>query len=176
MPRAGAGQNLAMPGGRSLLAGVRTARRRCSECRKWFAPHPASTVSQKTCGAEACRRSRRGKLARRRRAADLEGARQEERERQRAHRARVRAGADRKTSSCHAPGSGGRPCHGPASGTKGRESRREFEILVDRVMSASRATLEREIGVIFEAYAPKRGTRGCASPACHAPAYPGNPP
>jgi hypothetical protein len=32
--------------------------RPCSECRRWFSPHPRVGARQRTCGGAACRRSR----------------------------------------------------------------------------------------------------------------------
>ena len=62
-------------------------RRRCCECRKWFAPAPSTAKTQKTCSRK-CRLRRRAKQEKARRAADLANARTDERERQRKHRER----------------------------------------------------------------------------------------
>lgn len=64
-------------------------RRRCSTCRKWFRPALSAIHHQKTCSPE-CRRKRSRCLARRRRAEDLEGYREDERRRQADCRARRR--------------------------------------------------------------------------------------
>ena len=70
----------------------KTSRRRCCECRDWYTPKPSATQTQKTCGKK-CRLRRRGKHARRRRAADIATVREVDRERQRDHRDRERAAA-----------------------------------------------------------------------------------
>lgn len=64
-------------------------RRRCSTCRKWFCPALSAIHHQKTCSPE-CRRKRLRRLARRRRAKDLEGYREDERRWQADCRARRR--------------------------------------------------------------------------------------
>jgi hypothetical protein len=88
-------------------------RRKCSECRKWFRPGATAAGHQKTC-CEKCRRERRSRLARKRRLADLEAYREEEKHRQRRHRAGVtsKAKGDAAPGSCHGAASGSR--HGPA--------------------------------------------------------------
>ena len=70
-------------------------RRRCCECRDWYAPERSAVRTQRTCGKK-CRLRRRARQEKRRREADRTNARADERERQRKHRARKRAeeGAD----------------------------------------------------------------------------------
>lgn len=70
-------------------------RRRCCECRRWYVPEPSAATTQRTC-SKGCRLRRRAKQEKVRREADLAGARADERERQRLHRARKReeTGAD----------------------------------------------------------------------------------
>jgi hypothetical protein len=89
-------------------------RRKCSECRKWFRPGATAAGHQKTC-CEKCRRERRLRLSRKRRLADLEAYREEEKHRQRRHRAGVtpKAKGDAAPSGGHAPAS--ECCHAPAS-------------------------------------------------------------
>ncbi len=65
-------------------------RRRCCECRAWYEPKPSAAKTQRTC-SKPCRRRRRAGQERLRRAADLSNARADERERQRQHRAGLRA-------------------------------------------------------------------------------------
>jgi len=60
-------------------------RRRCCECRSWYAPAVSAAKFQKTC-SRRCRLRRRGKQGKKRREADLGNARADERERQRKHR------------------------------------------------------------------------------------------
>jgi hypothetical protein len=64
-----------------------TPRRRCCECRSWYAPKPSTSKTQRTC-SKACRLRRRGEREKARRAADLGAARKLERVRQRRHRER----------------------------------------------------------------------------------------
>ena len=68
------------------------SRQRCCECRLWFSPEASASRTQKTCSAE-CRLRRRAKHEQQRRATDLVGARESERDRQRRHRERVREGS-----------------------------------------------------------------------------------
>jgi len=109
-----------------------TTRARCGECRKTFTPSPTAAERQRVCG-ESCRLARRRKLARDRRAADLAGYREDERARQRVHRAKARdapAGAVR-----HAPGK-------PPKGWKAPVKMVQF---VDRALALSRASLLRDL-------------------------------
>lgn len=69
----------------------RTLRRRCCECRDWYAPEPSASLTQMTCSVK-CRLRRRAKRERKRRAENPSAAREGERERQRHHRERVSAG------------------------------------------------------------------------------------
>ena len=89
-------------------------RRKCSECRKWFRPEPTAAGHQKTCCAK-CRLERRRRLARKRRLGDLEACREDEKQRQRRHRAAARSKAkgDAAPDERHAPASA--PGHAPAS-------------------------------------------------------------
>ena len=66
-------------------AARKCGRRRCCECRSWYAPAASTAKFQKTC-SKKCRLRRRGKQAKRRREANLANARADERERQCKHR------------------------------------------------------------------------------------------
>ena len=70
--------------------GHKKTSRRCCECRAWYSPDTAASLTQKTC-SKKCRLSRRGARAKERRAADLRAAREDERDRQRRYRERVGA-------------------------------------------------------------------------------------
>jgi len=70
--------------------GHKKTSRRCCECRAWYSPNTAASLTQKTC-SKKCRLSQRGARAKERRAADLPAAREDERERQRRHRERTGA-------------------------------------------------------------------------------------
>ncbi len=103
------------------------ARRRCTECRKRFAPAARALEHQRVCG-EACRKRRRNRLARRRRRSDLEGHRIDELARQRKRRESLEAAR----------------CHAPASEAKRPELQRKLREMVDRITALSRATFRRE--------------------------------
>lgn len=66
------------------------ARRRCSECRRWYLPSAQTAHNQKTCGRESCQRRRRARLERHRREESLAESRLAERERRRESRRRRR--------------------------------------------------------------------------------------
>ena len=72
---------------------ARQVRKRCSECRGWYLPSWRTAGFQLTCGVD-CRRVRRRRLARRRRAGELEDHREGERERQERHRSKSGLGPD----------------------------------------------------------------------------------
>ncbi len=103
------------------------AQHRCTECRKWFTPAATAREHQRVCGP-GCRQLRRNRLARRRRAGDVEGFRVDERERQRARRK-----AAHRSS-----------CHEPASDGKYAEVLAELQQIVDKAVDLSRATFRRE--------------------------------
>jgi hypothetical protein len=107
---------------------TRAAMKRCTECRRWFRPAASARESQRACG-KACRASRRCKLARKRRAEDLQGFRDDERERQRARRQRLREEG----------------CHAPPSDRNSADLREELRRIVDSALELSRATLERRL-------------------------------
>lgn len=109
---------------------------RCSECRRTFTPSVRAISSQKVCSAE-CRHRRDRKLARRRRIEELEAHREDERVRQRAHRAKRRGGAE----CAHG--------HAPASGRKQLDLQAKVVIFVDRALARSRASLLRDLPEIL---------------------------
>ena len=131
--------------------------KRCTECRRWFAPMPSARGHQRVCGEERCREARRRKLARQRRAEALREHRADERERQQRCRAR------RAERGCHAPPSGAKPAELAA---KLLES-------WDRAAALSRASLQRRIPTILRGLVPADGTgaapSGAASRATLAP-------
>jgi hypothetical protein len=117
-------------------------RRRCSECRKTFVPARSAAGKQCVCSS-ICRIARARKLARKRRGRELEQSRADERERQRAHRARHDAVS----------------CHAPASPRKYVISREEVVQIVDRALALSRTTLERDLPRFLDRIAQKAGER-----------------
>jgi len=126
---------------------------RCTECRKTFAPAATARLHQRVCGEE-CRHRRRARLARRRRAADLEACREDECERQRKHRdASVRGS-----------------CHEPASGRKSAELQGKLQQIVDRVVRLSRATFQREVRRIVRQSAKVLEAEVGGAGRCHEPA------
>ena len=102
----------------------------------------SAVTSQKVCGA-ACRQRRNRKLARRRRRADLQDHRADDRERQRECRAR------REREVCHAPPSNEKAALLAAG------MRDTWDEIVAEMAAVSRATLSRRIS---------RLARLCASP------------
>jgi hypothetical protein len=126
--------------------------RRCSECRKTLKPKPSARTTQRVC-SEACRAARDRKLARGRRRVDLVDARADERERQRACRARRRA-------------AGG--CHAPPSTPKSSLSRGQIRLIVDRALGRSRRSLERDLRAIVGRFAVDLGAARAA--VTHEPA------
>lgn len=88
------------------------------------------------CGPE-CRRRRDRKLARRRRQDELTEYREDERRRQRVHRAK------RREESV------GSVCHAPASDCKLLDLREKVVVFVDRALARSRASLLRDLAEIM---------------------------
>jgi len=126
--------------------------KRCTECRRWFAPMPSARGHQRVCGEERCREARRRKLARQRRAEALREHRADERERQQRCRARRAE----------------RGCHAPPSGANSPDLLREIGQIVDGALALSRATLRRRLPRICarsrpppwtETYPPERMSR-----------------
>lgn len=124
--------------------------RRCAECRRWFEPKVSARETQRVCGP-ACRKRRHAGLARRRRRADVEGARAEERERQRQHRERVRREARVPPKACRASpeaacsGRGSEGCHSPASVRKHPNVQQEIVQIVDNSLALSLDSFERAV-------------------------------
>ena len=113
--------------------------RRCTECRKTFAPAKSALSTQCVC-SKACRALRDRKLARERRRCDLDDARIDERDRQRARREQLAGG-----------------CHAPPSARKCPLSPKEVRQFVDRALARSRATLVHDLRGILRRFAPIRG-------------------
>lgn len=116
-------------------------RRRCTECRCWFAPAASAVRTQRVCGAK-CRASRRRKLARSRRSRHVQDSRVDERKRQRERRQRRRAVG----------------CHALASAPKPAEIKAELLDSWDRAAALSRASLQRRLPGILRAIVRSEGT------------------
>ena len=108
--------------------------------------------SQLVCG-ESCRLKRRRKLARRRREAELDRYRVEERQRQRECREALREAG----------------CHAPPSSRNRRESRAKSVQLWNELIEVSRATFERQLRRIVRIYGPLLGQEEGGEAHCHAP-------
>jgi len=132
-------------------------RKKCTECRRWYAPSARVGERQRTCG-EACRLRRRRRLARRRRSQDEQSARVAERERQRWWRAGRRArGPDESGAKGPAPTA----CHAPTSDAISAELQQKMRESVDRAFDLSRAAILRCLPKIlgnFAQFETKRGT------------------
>jgi len=113
-------------------------RRRCTECRKRFAPVVSACGHQRVCGA-VCRGRRRNRLARRRRGDDLDGQRAKECTRQRKRR----------------KGPEGVGCHELASDANSLDLLRKVGEIVDRAASLSRASLRRDLRRILGKFRPR---------------------
>jgi hypothetical protein len=135
-----------------------SGRRRCIECRRYFVPLPMARHNQKTC-CEECRVHRKRKLAKRRRANDLEGFRADERERQKEHRARQK-GCAKKT--------GKQPPMSRAT-LSPREAILRAEIVKnwDKAIDLSRAGFQRQISLLLGREAKIIGQAGTEN-VCHA--------
>jgi len=116
-------------------------RRRCTECRCSFTPSPRAAHSQRACGP-ACRAARDRKLARARRRREIDAHREDDRRRQQETRARRTAAAP------PAPVAIMPARHAPPSAPKDLDSQKQIDRIVARVMTVSRATLERELARI----------------------------
>lgn len=100
--------------------------------------------------SRACRAARDRKLARIRRARDIEGYRADEQRRQRESRkARARAQLPAEADAEAAPAPARPGCHAPPSASKSLDLQKEIAQVVDRVLALSRATLERELRRIW---------------------------
>jgi AraC-like DNA-binding protein len=116
---------------------------RCAQCRKRFVPHPAAREKQRVCGP-ACRALRDNALARDRRALDLDEAREDERLRQRKHRA-----AARTPVAAPAPAPDPPPRHAPTSDGKPSKLREKILEVWDEEAALSRARLQRRFARIL---------------------------
>lgn len=130
--------------------GGRASRKRCRECGRRFVPHAAAVRHQKTC-SEACRMKRRRRLRRRRRVLDLREYRVDERERQRACRARKEALAGRAVSR-------------PGLSAQVPDLQRELLEIVDKQVALSRAGLRREVARLLRFRPAELGQPGTAGP------------
>jgi hypothetical protein len=126
------------------------ARRRCTECRRWFHPAASAQQTQVVC-CEECRKGRDKALARARRAKDLERYRKDEGERQNKCRQARREREGRKPPRVTV-------CHAPASAAKPPDLQRKVLQAWDKQMRLSRATLERQLAAILEGNALPGGT------------------
>ncbi len=133
-------------------------RSRCTQCRAWFIPSGSSVGTQRVCG-KACRRLRDNALARRRRAADPDAAREDERLRQRKHREALRAG---ETTPPKPPASA--PCHAPPSDANPAKLRHKILDLWDREAALSRARLDHQITEFFALATRSAGTEAPVTP------------
>lgn len=118
-------------------------RSRCTQCRTWFVPSASSTNTQRVCGPK-CRRLRDNALARRRRAADPDNAREDERLRQRKHREALRAGQTPPPKPPPTP-----PGHAPPSDANPAKLRHKILVLWDKEAALSRARLDHQIAQIL---------------------------
>ena len=127
--------------------GRRSARKRCTECRRWFLPHAAAIKHQKTC-SDGCRAARRRWLTRRRRSREVREYRVDERERQSARRARGRQVEVSRTGLC----------------AEVPSLERDLLEIVDRHVELSRTGLRREVARLLRVRAPKVGHGLVAGP------------
>jgi hypothetical protein len=125
----------AVSSGGHTLGGLMARRQRCTECREWFVPEGRTGPKQRVCGDD-CRLKRRRKLSRRRRSADVDAFRADERLRQRKHRAE------------HGKGHDATVCHAPASVHNGSKALVKVKQIVDKAIRRSRAGLDLELGRI----------------------------
>ena len=132
---------------------------RCAQCRKRFVPHPAASAKQRVCGP-ACRALRDNALARRRRALDLDEAREDERLRQRKHRAAARTPGDAPEQPPDPP-----PGHAPPSGDNPVKLQRKLLQIWDEEATLSRARLQRRFAKILAESKPFSGTMPSLSQA-----------
>ncbi len=132
---------------------------RCAQCRKRFEPHAAARGTQRVCGP-VCRAQRDNALARRRRALDLDEAREDERLRQRKHRAAARTPGDAPEQPPDPP-----PGHAPPSGDNPVKLQRKLLQIWDEEATLSRARLERRFARILAGSAPPVGAEAPVSRA-----------
>jgi hypothetical protein len=124
------------------------ARKRCTECRRWFRPATSAVETQRACSA-GCRKHRRRRLARSRRRRDVQDYRVEERERQRECRQRRREAAGPSAAAA---------CHAPPSARKAVDVLEKLLESWDTAMALSRATLSRKLPAVLRGLVPAAGT------------------
>lgn len=124
-------KNSAIVAGLSRV-GAMSKCRRCTECRCVIRSAKA-TSKQRVCGP-ACRAKRDSKLQRARRRRDIEDHRADERERQRASRARRRGEAT---------------CHAPPAESKAAKVKDKLGQIVDGAPPLSRASLEQQVAELM---------------------------
>jgi hypothetical protein len=142
----------------------KAARRRCTECRKWFHAAASARQTQKVCSGR-CRRVRDQALARARRAQDLDRHREDERERQskcrRARREKLGRGPPRVRVTAR---------HTPPSCAKFPELHDKVLESWDKAVALSRASLGRELSETWAEIERSAGTAQRGEARCHAPA------
>ena len=144
----------------------RTERRRCIECRKWFHPKPCARDTHVVCGRD-CRLRHRSTLAKARRERDLDGYREDERDRQRKSRQARREGANTtgppaKSQRVTSPV---RPCQAPATAANLADLQMKVNEIQDRLAGLSQTILRRGSSQFAAGKGRCGGTRG----ACHGP-------
>lgn len=126
-----------------------------------FTPTPSARTTQKVCGPP-CRALRDNRHARRRRRDDLDEARDDERERQRKHRAATPRPAAPRPPVTPPP----EPRrHAPASDEILSKTLKKLIQSWSAASDLSRATLSREIARAIERSVFPRGPRGATTPA-----------
>ncbi len=136
--------------------------RRCTECRRRFAPEPSALATQKLCGDKACKASRRNALARARRLRDVQDYRVDERVRQRASRAQ-RAAASKSPAAPQSPPRAGpavTECHVPPSTQNAQQITLQLLAEWDKAAAESRASLKRRVTAILARSASFAGQEG----------------
>ena len=140
--------------------------KRCSECDARFIPIACIGARQRVCSRQ-CRLQRRAKGARRRRAAEIQDHRVDERERQAVSRARRKTALAIRSDAEHEP----EPMttappslagHEPSSPAITPKQLDKVDEIVDRILGRithlSRAELRREVAMILRASAPFSGS------------------
>lgn len=141
--------------------GAKAERRRCTECRCWYAVAASALQTQKVCGS-ACRLRLRNRTARIRRGHNVQESRVDERTRQRFSRALRRDASTKKEAE-----SG--PCHAPPSKRIPLKLRDEILKSWDQMAAVSRASLQAKIEAIVGVFAENLGNEVGAKRDCHAP-------
>ena len=129
------------------------------DCSADEAPRAPALRPVRVCGP-VCRAQRDNALARRRRALDLDEAREDERLRQRKHRAAARTPGDAPEQPPDPP-----PGHAPPSGDNPVKLQRKLLQIWDEEATLSRARLERRFARILAGSAPPVGAEAPVSRA-----------